>query len=190
MELTTDHARTFAPGATANGEEPCLRTVAMDWSLCREAPALDRWRRLAEQASEPNPFFEPWYLLPSLEALDPAGSVKLLVIESGDEWLALLPLARSPRYYRYPVPHQHAWVHPNAFLGAPLIARGHEAAVWQALIGHADRHPGTGLFLHLSGVPLNGPLHESLGRVCAASGRQLAVAHREDRAMLASGLAP
>lgn len=190
MEITKDHALMFAPGTAAPGDGLRLRSVARNWSACLDEPAQGRWRRLAERATEPNPFFEPWYLLPSLAALDPAGTVKLLVVEAGDEWLGLLPLARSPRYYRYPVPHLHAWVHHNAFLGAPLIARGHEAAVWQALLDHTDQNAGLGLFLHLSGVPLGGSVNESLNQVCTASGRQVIVAHREDRAMLASDLAP
>ncbi|MBC2668161.1 GNAT family N-acetyltransferase [Novosphingobium piscinae] len=154
-------------------------------------PAARRqWERLVASAAEPNPFFEPWYLLPSLAALDPGGRVTLLVIERAGEWLGLLPLALERRYYGHPLPHWRGWLHANAFVGLPLIARGHEAEVWTALLAHLDRTAGTGLFLHLAGLPLASPVCAALAAVCAAQGRQAALVHREERALLQSASSP
>lgn len=154
-----------------------------------QAPEARReWDALAARAAQPNPFFESWYLLPSLRALDPAGEVQLLRVEAAGQLAGLLPLAREKRYYRWPLPHLRSWVHPNCFLGVPLVAAGMEHAFWQALLEWADAQAGIGLFLHLSHMPLDGPLYHALGAVLADQSRSAAVVHREDRAALKSDL--
>jgi CelD/BcsL family acetyltransferase involved in cellulose biosynthesis len=148
------------------------------------------WDRLAEHASEPNPFYESWYLLPSVRHLSGEAEVQILRFESGGELAGLLPIVRPSRYYRYPFPHLGNWIHPNAFCGAPLVAAGAEVPFWQALLRWADENAGAALFLHLRDLPLAGPLHAALEAVLATSDRQCEVVHREDRAMLVSDLAP
>ena len=148
------------------------------------------WDRLAARAGEPNPFHESWYLGPALAALDPGGAAEVMVLEAGGEWLGLLPLARSARYYGRPLPVLGNWQHGNAFLGAPLVAKGHEHDFWRALLAHADRAAGAALFLHLADLPLGGPLAEALAQVCAQERRPLGLVHRAERALLASPLAP
>lgn len=173
----------FAPPRAALRRVPQAELAA--------AEGLARWEALVARAAEPNPFFEPWYLLPSLAALDPGDEAAIMVLQdAGGEWLGLIPLARSARYYRYPFPHVGTWLHANAFLGVPLVARGHERAFWQALLDHLDRAPRAALFVHLAGLPLDGPLAAALRAICAEQGRRHALVHHEDRALLRSGLAP
>lgn len=148
------------------------------------------WDRLALDAAEPNPFFESWYLLPSLRHLPDTGSVKVLRFEEDGRLAGLLPVVRAARYYRWPVPQLSSWLHANCFCGAPLVARGCEEGFWQAVLRWADAHPGAALFLHLRGIPLGGPMHASLARVLAREGRHAAIVHGEERAMLASDLSP
>jgi len=148
------------------------------------------WDELAARASEPNPFLESWYLLPSLRALDPEGDITILLFEAHGTLAGLMPLYRQRRYYRYPLPNLASWVHANAFLGAPLVARGHERAFWQALLRWSDDHAGRGLFFHLRQLPLTGPLFDALRAVLRADGRRAGIVHREERALLASGLSP
>src|SRR5690606_24442033 len=97
-----------------------------------------RWDALAQQAAEPKPFSEGWYLLPSLDALDPTGSVRVLCVETAGRLVGLLPLARGNRYYGRPLPHWHAWVHDNIFCALPLVARGTETLFWRAVLAWAD----------------------------------------------------
>lgn len=144
------------------------------------------WNALASGAGEPNPFYESWYLLPSLRHL-PA-EVSILRFESGGRLAGLLPIVRPARYYRYPFPHLGNWLHPNMFCGAPLVTKGAEVAFWQALLRWADDQPGAALFLHLRDLPLGGPLHAALEAVLATGDRQAEVVHREARALLASDL--
>ncbi len=163
---------------------------ALPWPGCDTHSVHAAWDALAARASEPNPFYERWYLLPSLQTLDPHGAVRLLRFEVGGVLSGLLPIKFENRYYGRPIPHWRGWVHDNCFLGAPLVAAGQEAAFWRALLSWADQQGGAGLFLHLAHLPLEGPLHAALTTVLSKQQRLGALVHREDRAMLRSDLAP
>ncbi|MBO9724948.1 MAG: GNAT family N-acetyltransferase [Novosphingobium sp.] len=165
---------------------PSLHCVPWQ-ALETEVPA---WDRLALDASEPNPFFESWYLLPSLRHLPQTEAVMILRFEIGGRLAGLLPILRSPRYYRWPVPNLASWLHDNCFCGAPLVRRGAEIAFWRAVLDWADETAGRALFLHLRGIPLEGPLHAALSQVLTDRHRHAEVVLREDRALLASDLSP
>lgn len=151
---------------------------------------VEAWDRLADRASEPNPFFESWYLLPSLRAMPETDEVTVLRFERDGELAGLLPMVRAPKYYRWPVPHLSSWLHANSFCGVPLVARGCEVPFWQAVLRWADEEPGTALFMHLRSIVLGGPLHAALEGVVACDGRQVEIVHHEARAMLCSSLSP
>ncbi len=168
---------------------PAARITAQDWRGFEAAEARHAWDALARCASEPNPFFESWYLLPALRALDPDGSVRLLCFEYDGELAGLVPVRREPKYYRWPIPQLTTWIHGNCFLGAPLVAAGLERPFWRALLDWADRAAGLALFLHLPGMPLEGALHAALADVLAQQGRTAGLVHAEQRAMLCSELA-
>ncbi len=148
------------------------------------------WDLLADRAAEPNPFAERWCLDAALHTLDVAGDVQIAALSSGGALTGILPLARSPRYERYPLPHIGNWLHSNAFCGAPLVAPGHEHAFWRALLGWADAQPGTALFLHLEAMPTDGPVYAALRDVCLVDRRPAAVVQRYERALLQSDLGP
>ena len=170
---------------------PCIPAPRLNCVPWTDLEAdIAAWDRLASVASEPNPFFESWYLLPSLRHLPDTGNVQILRFEQDGVLAGLLPITRSPRYYRWPVPNISSWLHENCFCGVPLVARGAEVAFWQAVLGWADRHPGSALFLHLRGMVLGGPLHAALQAAADCQTRQISIVHREGRAMLASSLSP
>jgi CelD/BcsL family acetyltransferase involved in cellulose biosynthesis len=148
------------------------------------------WDALARCVAEPNPFFESWYLLPALMVFDPAQDVRLLRFEAGGELAGLMPIRRSRRYYRWPIPNLSSWLHANCFLGAPLVAAGLEREFWRAMLAWADANAGKALFLHLGHMPLAGPLHEALSDVLAEQRRTAALVYREERAMLATDQPP
>lgn len=167
----------------------CLDDAALThWRNCITASFIAEWNMLSARASEPNPFFESWYLQPSLESLDPGGDVQILTVRNGGKLIGLMPVERSLRYYSYPFPNISNWTHPNCFLGAPLVARGEEAAFWTAVLEWADDNLGSALFLHLQHLPLEGALIEALRDVTRSAARPSALVHREERAMLASQL--
>ncbi len=182
-----EHSSAFI--AEAAPQAPGLAAFkACAWSSFERPERLAEWDALAARAAEPNPFYESWYLLPSLRAFDAERQVKLLRFECDGALAGLLPIAREPKYYRWPFPQLRGWAHDNCFLGAPLVAKGQGRAFWRALLDWADRNAGTALFLHLAHIPLSGPLHDALSAVLAEQNRPAALVLREERAMLASSL--
>lgn len=168
-------------GAAADVE---LRLVsgadAADAQFARE------WDALAARASEPNPFFERWFLLPSLKHLSPGSQVTIKTLRIDGEMLGLLPVSRVWNYYGYPLPHASVWLHANAFCGAPLVARGFEQAFWGALLDHFDRHSRKAAFLHLPHLPAEGPVHAALDHVLCDTRRPAFTVETLERAMLAA----
>jgi CelD/BcsL family acetyltransferase involved in cellulose biosynthesis len=184
----------FAPEAQQRAAAvsglPAMAMRALDWPCCAAPSIVQAWDALAQAAVEPNPFHESWYLLPALRALDAAESVKMLVFEVEGRLCGMLPLRRETRYYGKRIAHLAGWTHPNCFLGAPLVAPAMERAFWKALLEWADHADGKGLFLHLSGIPLDSGLHAALVEVLAEQNRSHGLVHREERAMLASVQSP
>lgn len=157
-----------------------------NWREFDRRDRIGAWDALAEWASEPNPFYESWYLLPSLRALDPRENVTILAMEADGQLAGLMPLVRSNSYYGHPIPHLSNWVHSNAFLGQPLVARGLEREFWRALLAWCDSSTRTPLFLHLAHVPAQGRLHDALSAVMRENPRPAATVFQEERAMLSS----
>ncbi len=161
------------------------------WLECTsDAGFLADWKQLAQNCCEPNPFHEPWALLPALREHDPASRSQLLVCRAGDLLIGIVPLVSSMRYYRYPLPNLQNWTHDNAFCGGPLVRTGQEDRFWAALLDWADKHAGRALFLHLSHLAEDGPLCAALLTSASSQGRPVAIVHREERAFLRSDLSP
>ncbi|MFM7379191.1 MAG: GNAT family N-acetyltransferase [Erythrobacter sp.] len=169
--------RTRARQPATGGELRLLTLTELE-----ERAVLAAWERLVARAAEPNPFFEPWYLLPSLHQWGEGVRVKAWFHEG--RLAALMPVARAARYYGHPLTHASVWLHPNAFCGVPLVAAGLEEAFWEALLAHFDARAARALFLHLPQIPTEGPVFAAMTRVLARSGRAHYVAAQEARAML------
>ncbi len=190
MASKADHAPALPPQRTAAPLPlPAAGIRSVDWRQFEQTEQRLAWNALAQCASEPNPFFESWYLLPALRAHDPHGSVRMLRFEVDGDLAGLLPVRREPRYYRWPIPQLTTWIHGNCFLGAPLVAAGLERPFWCALLAWADQVPGAALFLHLPQLPIDSPLHTALSAVLDEQHRTAGLVHLEQRAMLQSNLA-
>tara|TARA_B100001179_G_scaffold223265_1_gene200576 strand:- start:154 stop:1296 length:1143 start_codon:yes stop_codon:yes gene_type:complete len=157
----------------------------------RDSLPLDtEWDMLGAAASEPNPFFERWFLTASLEAFDPQGQVLIAQMRVDGKLVGLVPLSPRNSYYGRPVPHLSVWLHDNAFCGVPLVARGFEAVFWQELLRWIDDHAGLACFLHLPTMPENCTLDAALGVVTQEGERTARVVGRDERALLSSDLSP
>lgn len=153
-----------------------------------ETPAFRAaWELLVAEAAEPNPFFEPWLLLPALKQWGAQHGIVIKAWYAYGRLAGLLPVRASANYYGHRVPHLAGWLHANAFCGAPLILTGFEEAFWRALLADADRSAGRALFLHLPKLPAEGPALAALDRVLAASPRAHYTAEEEHRALLTGG---
>jgi hypothetical protein len=137
------------------------------------------------QAAEPNPFFEPWLLIPALSQWGTGVTIKAWYHYG--RLAGLLPMIADSDYYGHHVPHAAGWLHPNAFCGAPLILAGHEEAFWRAVLADCDRGSAMQLFLHLPKLPADGPALAALDRVLADRPRAHYTAEEESRAILTGG---
>jgi CelD/BcsL family acetyltransferase involved in cellulose biosynthesis len=93
------------------------------------------WSDLAANAAEPNPFFEPAYVLAAARAF--GRGITLLV---ADDWSGVLPVRR-------PVPGVlRTWCHSYCFLGTPLVrdAAGARALMTTGRVLVLDRQRGEG----------------------------------------------
>jgi len=178
---SADSFRTRARVAPAAGTND-LRLLTL--AELEEPAFLAAWERLVARAAEPNPFFEPWYLLPSLRQWGAADGVRVKVWFHDGRLAGLMPVARQARYYGHPLTHAAVWLHANAFCGVPLVAEGLEERFWQDLLAHFDRRAARALFLHLPHMPAEGPVFAGLSRVLARSARMHYLAAQESRAML------
>jgi hypothetical protein len=77
-------------------------------------PWVAAWDDLAALALEPNPFFEPWAVMPALRHFRGSRDVHVLLVTDGQDRLnAVLPLERHRRYMDNPVTAYSVWKFPH-----------------------------------------------------------------------------
>jgi CelD/BcsL family acetyltransferase involved in cellulose biosynthesis len=146
------------------------------------------WDDLSLGASEPNSFYERWFVEASLRHLGIPESLKFLLVRDHDATLVgLLPLRTGQNYGRMPVSAVQNWLHYNQFLGVPLVRKGAEEMFWREVIAHFDRNWTRSDILYLSEMLASGAVTDALFAVCKDLGRTTAVVHRYQRALLESG---
>ncbi len=128
------------------------------------------WQALCDEATEPNPFYEPWSLLPALENLAPSGLVTVLLIDrqhptgkKGErELCGVLPIEhRRPLGKRGPVVLR-MYQHPYAYLGTPLVRAGTEAEVFKAFFGWLTEGGIKRCLFRLDALPADGVFRQRL----------------------------
>jgi len=180
-----------ASRATIFGDEARALVPRLDgWRAMLDDAFTRSWDDLAECSVEPNAFNESWFLGSALEQFDPEGRVQLFTLWNNADLVAVMPIAPLPSYGRWPVPHIQNWLHHNAFLGTPLVRVGFETQFWTELLPLLDRHPGSALFAHFNCLAVDGPLARALQAVCRTDRRRCALVHREERALLETGMSP
>ncbi len=100
------------------------------------------WLDLAARALEPNPFFEPAFMLPAAKWVG-RDRIDLLVAEDDEGWAACLPVRRTWRWRRLPLRSLAGWRHLYAYLGTPLVTENRPALALEALVERALAERGT-----------------------------------------------
>lgn len=185
-EGTDMHPSRLTEGLSTADPRPVLHPVTgIDTNL------VEAWTELAAQASEPNIFYEQWFLRPGLEQLDHHPDLSLFLLWSGtpgdSRLLGLLPIGPTRRFGRWPVPHVQNWMHHNCFLGTPLVREGFETIFWEQLLITLDAGDWPG-FLHINGMTIGGPLDRALRALCLVQARRCDLVQSQARAMLQSDL--
>lgn len=172
--------------AANRAEAPLPHVRAAPADAPHSWPSPQAWDALARDASDPNPFFERWFLAPGLTLIGAGAGAELLLCESEGTLIGLMPVIRRRSYYGHPLPHLSVWLHNNAFCGTPLVRRGFEHDFWRTVLAWADQNAALALFLHLPHVPADGRVHAALCAALDGSPRAGMVVHRSERAMLRS----
>lgn len=131
--------------------EGAIHVEALDMAAAR----LHRteWARLAARAAEPNPFFEPDFILPAARQLVASRRPTVLVarklIDGRMRMIGALPLGPASRF---PLAPARAWRDPLAPLGAPLLDRDYAVEAFSAFLAWVgERRPlATGIALHMT----------------------------------------
>ncbi len=147
--------------------------------------SAEEWADLTLTASEPNPFFERWFVGASIAHLPLPADLHFFVLRGAHGRLdGLMPLSGAGRYGRLPVSHVTNHFHHNVFLGTPLIRAGQEHAFWESLLTALDDAPWANGFLRLSDLVEGGPVIAALSE----TQRRCDTIYRADRALLESPL--
>jgi hypothetical protein len=154
------------PAATP-GNEMFVVAVKDFASLEQYVPA---WEELAACALEPNPFYEPWMLVPALRALGVGKDLQLVLVFAPNRTrpkeppvlCGVFPLERKPRYKGLPVCVLSLWKHLYCFLCTPLIradcAHRCLTAFFDWLASGASSSP----LVEFNYVSGEGPFHQAL----------------------------
>lgn len=183
---------TVHPAFPASSIETAPLTVRVVDPLTLSDDLAAAWDRLADEASEPNPFAERWCLQSALHLLDPDRHARLILVRDGSDGplIGIMPIASATHYGRLPLRHVTGWAHPNHFHGAPLVRAGFERLFWSILLGWCDAAPWAQTLVHVPRLTGEGPLHRALVDMARGRGGAAEVVHREERALLESSLSP
>lgn len=176
-------ASLFIPEAQASLRDPAEQPTLQE--ACRPAsgarirwftdsqslqPFIGAWDTLSECASEPNVFFESWYLLPALELLRGTADVRIgLITQPGrhghEHAIGLFPMEHIRPNARAPLGGLRMWRHSQCFLCTPLMLPGREETCWELLLNELDSGR-FGKMLELPVLSADGPVCEALSQVC------------------------
>jgi len=163
-------AEAAPPTIASNGAAGPVMSVRALREPAELAEHLEDWEALAAAALEPNPFHEPWMLLPALRAFAAGRDVRVVLVfaegEGGRAGSPLLcgvfPLARVARYKGLPVPALTLWTHDYAPMGTPLVRATHAEPCLAAFLAWlGGREAGVPL-LELATVSGDGPFDRTL----------------------------
>ncbi len=95
---------------------------------------LEAWQALADEAIEPNIFYEPLVMIPAVESFGANTDLYFVFIYAPDPLrpfgakilCGFFPLEFSQRYKKFPVPVFSLWKHAYCFLCTPLLRTEYE----------------------------------------------------------------
>jgi CelD/BcsL family acetyltransferase involved in cellulose biosynthesis len=133
----------------------------------------ESWRRLGERALEPNPFGEPDFFLLAARHFPGYADARLVIAHEGSEFTGVLPVAAFDRPRMPPRRTANTAGQPKAISGlqTPLVDGTDPDRTIDALVGalgDAARHEGWPGILLFDEIGSDGPVAESLRRVCEA----------------------
>src|SRR3546814_5767885 len=101
-----------------------------------------------------------WFMDAALRHSASDQPIRLAIVQrGGGEWIGVLPLAQSPRFGRWPVPHWQSWLATNQFLGVPLVRPDAAHRFWAVLLDCLDARAGREILLQCRQLAQIGRAH-------------------------------
>lgn len=148
-----------------------------------EPAHLASWKALAERAAEPNPFFEPEFVLPVARHVGESRAALMVVEGPEREWLACMPVVRSVHAGHMRVPVVSSRYEVYAALRTPLVDGSAVEPAVAALIDTTLRSSRVGI-VALPWVGADGPVAAALLATLASRGRRPALERSFERAVM------
>lgn len=143
--------------------EPMSVVVIEDFDILEDY--VQAWEDLAVEALEPNPFYEPWMLIPALRALATGKDLRVVLVLTVNEGEPVLcgvfPLEKKQRYKKLPVAAFSLWQHIYCPLCTPLIRVSYARECMDAFLNWLASERGCAL-MDFNLVSGDGPFHELL----------------------------
>ena len=112
------------------------------------------WQALAQNALEPNAFYEPWMLLPAIEAFAAKQQLLFALVYRKDparpkgppRLCGFFPFEARRRFKRVPLRVLYLWRHLHCFLCTPLLEKEHAREALETMLAWARKDArGAGL---------------------------------------------
>ena len=174
-----------APAVLArDSAEPRQRVGAgrAEWQTLTALGSLrEEWRALADNALEPNVFYDPAFALAAAPVFGEPGAV--LVWSKSGKLIGLFP-ARIERRYAVSTTLT-GWTHPYAPFGAPLVDRDEAEAAIAGFLDHVETAERLPKLVLLPFVATEGAFAAALAKVLLRHGGALEIFGAHQRALLA-----
>jgi CelD/BcsL family acetyltransferase involved in cellulose biosynthesis len=184
--MTTSVLRRAPPGFIAAGPAAVRRRPAgtgTSVEVLSDPAALralaPEWEALAEEAAEPNPFYEHWMLLPALQAYGARGDFRCIAVWEDGALGALFPMWLERRFHGLPLRALRSWSHRNMLVCTPLV-RAKTAAKCVAALLQSGLAPAIEFDL----MPAGGVFYGALAEAASAAGLPWMVTYAYSRALL------
>lgn len=146
---------------------------------------LDRWRRLADAAVEPNPNADPRFLHASLGFGLGAEDVRLAIVESGEEFALVMPFTPGQSLFGVPLRHvttSGEFMFDHASKNHPLVWQEDPVSALRELFLGLRSHRDTDDLVSLTVFPADGPLAAAVETLRSEEAIKLVERSRDRRA--------
>jgi CelD/BcsL family acetyltransferase involved in cellulose biosynthesis len=150
---------------------------------------LAAWEDLAAAALEPNLFYEPWMMLPAVEAFARGQPLRFVLVYAEAQGrppllCGLFPLERLSRYRGLPFNHVRLWKHIHCYLGTPLLRRSHARECLAGFLDWLAKGPYRAAAMEWGLIAGDGPFFQVLSGVLKDTKRLSYLAESFSRAVM------
>jgi hypothetical protein len=168
---------------------PHITTIEKVEELQQHTAAIEA---LAENAIEPNVFYEPWYLQSALKHFA-APEVAIVLIwnnqlQSTEALIGLFPIENHRSYHRLPLSYSKLWRHQQTFLTTPLVHKKFADQSINTFLEWYDKAVPAQWFMQFSGIAGDGEFYRELVRTLSRNGRSWSEGGCHERAFVQSQL--